>query len=128
MARKNIYRGYSSFEMEQSGSFRIVDIEAVKMDILNHIYTRKGERVRMPTFGTIIPDLAFEPLDTETMEILETELTKVFDYDPRVEMLDLVLEPDYDNNSLVAAVKLRYLELNLVDNMDINIQFGDGSF
>lgn len=124
--RKNLYVGYSSFQMETSGSFKVNDIEAVKLDLLNHIFTRRGERVRMPTFGTIIPDLAFEPLDGETMELLETELTKVFDYDPRVEMLDLVLEPDYDTHTLVAAAKLRYLELNLVDDMNINIQFGDG--
>ena len=123
LTRTGLYKGYSSFEFEASGSFRIIDIELVKLDLLNHIFTRRGERVHMPRFGTIIPDLVFEPLDDETLDTIESELTFVFNYDPRVELLDLTITPNPDGNSITAAARLLYIELDTEDLMNLNIQF-----
>lgn len=126
MARQNLYRGFSSFEYEAEGTFRVVDVELVKLDLLNHIFTRRGERVMMPNFGTSIPDLVFEPLDEETLEILESELRAVFDFDPRVALINLSLEPQYDNNTVTAGATLRYIELDVTDLMNLNITFEQG--
>lgn len=126
MPRTNLYRGYSSFEYQAKNTFKVIDVELVKLDLLNHIFTRKGERVRMPTFGTIIPDLVFEPLDEETIDIIESELNIVFDHDPRVELLDLKVVVGSDGSSVTAAALLRYIELDLTDLMNLNIQFEQG--
>lgn len=126
MVRENIYRGYSSFEYQARGTFRLRDIELVKMDILNHIFTRRGERVRLPRFGTIIPDLVFEPLDEETLDILESELEGVFDYDPRVERIQLNLNVGDDGQTVTVSALLRYIELDTTELMNFNIQFEDG--
>lgn len=120
---KGLYRGYSSYEYEKTKQFRLSDIELVKMDLLNHIYTRRGERVMMPNFGTRIPDMAFEPLDDITIDIIRNDLITVFNFDPRVEILDLQVIPDYDNNSIVVAARLLYIELNMVDTLELNIVF-----
>ncbi len=126
MARTNLYRGFSSFEYEANGTFKVTDVELVKLDLLNHIFTRKGERVRLPTFGTIIPDLVFEPLDEETIDILESELRVVFNYDPRVELLDLAIVTGSDGATVTASALLRFVELDLTDQMNLNIQFEQG--
>lgn len=118
-----VYRGYSSYEFQRVKTFGMSDIEIVKMDLLNHIFTRRGERVGMPTFGTQIPDLAFEPLDDITLDILRDELEMVVKFDPRVRLLSLNILPDYDNSSVIADVRLQYLELNLQDTMSINLKF-----
>lgn len=120
---KGLYKGYSSYEYEKTKQFKLADIELVKMDLLNHIYTRRGERVMMPTFGTRIPDMAFEPLDDITLDIIRNDLISVFNFDPRVEVLDLQVVPDYDNNSILAAARLLYIELNMVDTLELNIVF-----
>lgn len=125
-AENGLYKGFSSFEFENTGSFKINDIELIKLDLLNHIFTRRGERVMMPTFGTIIPDLVFEPLDEETLDQLESELRLVFDYDPRVELLDLVVTPDIDRNAVTAAVRILCIELDTVELMNLNIEFETG--
>lgn len=122
-AREGLYRGYSSFEFESTGSFKINDIELIKLDLLNHIFTRRGERVMMPRFGTIIPDLVFEPLDDETTEQVDSELRQVFDYDPRVELLQLDTVPDYDNNAVTASARIRCIELDTTELMNLNIEF-----
>lgn len=77
----------------------------------------------MPTFGTSIPDLVFEPLDEETVDALHEELVTVFDFDPRVTLLSLTVTPYYDENRVVANATLYYIELNLTEGMDINIEF-----
>lgn len=118
-----LYKGFSTYEYQQNKTFTLTDIELVKMDLLNHIYTRKGERVMMPNFGTRIPDLAFEPLDQVTLDILEEDLRAVIAFDPRVRLLEMRIIPYYDTNAVIASARLLYIELNITGNIDLNITF-----
>lgn len=120
--RQNLYRGYSSFEYERVGSFTVKDIDLVKLDLLNHIFTRKGSRVRMPQFGTTIPDMPFEMIDESLLEDLHSELTAVFEYDPRVKLIELRVIPYHDINTVMASATLLYVEFDVVDvlNLDFN--------
>ena len=125
MPRENLYKGYSSFEFEKSKTFTLRDVELVKLDLLNHIFTQRGTRIMMPTFGTTIPELTFEPLDDETLDELYEQVKAVLDFDPRVETINLVVVPDYDTNSVVVEASLFYIELDTVDDFNLNIQFED---
>lgn len=122
-----IYKGFSFHEFERKRTFSVTDIELVKLDLLNHIYTRKGERFYMSDFGTRIPDLPFEPLDEITISILREDLEYVVNYDPRVELMNIEIQPDYDNHSVSAKVTMKYIELNTVDTLDLHIEFQDFS-
>lgn len=121
---QGLYKGFSSFEFQRRKTFKLRDLELVKMDLLNHIFTKRGSRVMMPTFGTQIPEMAFEPLDAETIDIVESEVTRVLNFDPRVEILSLEVQPDYDQSSLYVGARVLYVELNLIDNLELNITFG----
>jgi len=118
-----LYKGFSSYEFERVKEFAISDVELVKLDLLNHIFTRRGSRVMMPTFGTVIPDLVFEPLDALTTEMLEDELRKVIDFDPRVEIVKFQLVVDEDAHSVALDAQLFYVELDIIDNFELNIVF-----
>jgi len=118
-----LYKGYSTFEYERNKSLKITDLELVKLDILNQIFTRKGERVMMPNFGSIVPDIVFEPLDDVTLAILEEDLNAVVNFDPRVDLLEFSLQPDYDNSLVTVHMKLLFVEFDLVDDVDLNILF-----
>ncbi len=118
-----IYRGFSTYKYQKQHKFILTDVELVKMDLLNYIYTKKGERVMMPNFGTRIPMLAFEPLDQITLDILEEDLRAAVNFDPRIKLVNLMIIPSYDQNYVVANLSVRYIELNIVGNIDINIQF-----
>lgn len=120
-----LYKGFSSYEYENIRSFAMKDVELVKMDLLNHIFTARGTRVMMPGFGTRIPTLVFEPLDDITLAILEEDLRYVFNYDPRVELLELVITPAYDQNTVTASARLLYVELNMTGTVDLNLEFGE---
>lgn len=121
--KRGLYRGYSSFEFQANKTFKVNDVNLVKLDLLNHIFTRRGERVMMPTFGTSIPLMVFEPLDDVTIESVRSDLLDVFEFDPRVDLLELAVVPDIDNHLIGVSARLFYVELAVTDDMEFNIQF-----
>ena len=119
----SVYKGFSSFQFEENKQFSQTDLELVKTDLIAHIFTSKGSRVMMPTFGSLIPDILFEPLDAITTELIEDELRACFEYDPRVELLNFDMQVDADRSSVQASAKLFYIELDRTDTLDLNLQF-----
>ncbi len=122
VTRRGLYRGFSSFEFQSRKSFKLRDVELVKLDLLNHIFTKRGERPMMPNFGTIIPELVFEPLTNELVDLITEEIVRVIDFDPRVELLDIEAQPNFDTSTVVVSAQTFYVELNLVDNLELNIE------
>lgn len=121
-----VYRGFSTANyLNGSKTFMLTNQELVKQDLLNHIYTIKGERPHLPFFGTRIPLLAFEPLDQKTLDIVRDDLTAVIDYDPRVSLIDMSISAMPDNNAIAAFVDLFYLELNVKETL--RLEFGTAS-
>ncbi len=118
-----LYRGFSLHEFRANQTTKLSDLDLVKMNLLTHIYTRRGERVMMSQFGTRIPDLVFEPLTKEAVDIVREDLQYVFDYDPRVELLSLTVEPLWDESAIIASATIKYVELNLKDSIPLRIEF-----
>ena len=114
-----------SLGLENSGNntFILTDIQLVERNIQNHIFTKIGSRVMMPKFGSLIPDLLFEPMDEDTIFRCKTELEKVVNYDPRVKLNNIIVTPVYDSNTLNVTINLYYVELNVTQNMNFNLEF-----
>lgn len=120
----SLYRGFSTNSyLRNKHSFRLSDVDIVKRDLLNHIFTKRGERYMMPSFGTTIPDLVFEPLDDTTVEEVRTQLNYVFNYDPRVKLIDLNVFAVPDLNGIIASAVLQYIELDVVNRFDLHLEF-----
>lgn len=118
-----IYKGFSFFRYQYDKSIVATDIALVKTDLFNHIFTKKGSRIKMPNFGTTIPDMLFEPLTEDLLLDLQSQLEYVFKYDPRVEIVSLNIYPFYDTQSVYAVADLNYKELNVTDRFDLNLEF-----
>lgn len=118
--KKALYRGFSTAEFQKSRSFGLTNQELVKRDLLNYIYTIPGERPHMPDFGTRIPLLTFELLDDITLNIIREDLKKAIAADPRLELIDLVVLAIPDSNAIVAALDVRYLELNVTETIRLD--------
>lgn len=120
------YHGFSSAQyLSTKQNMTVTGIAAVKRDLMNHIFTRKGERLMMPRFGTTIPDLTFEPIDDTTVQEVRDQLTYVFNYDPRVRIVDLAVYAVPDMNGIIASAVLQYVELDAVDRFDLHIEFNN---
>ena len=126
MTSRALYRGFSTANHRSNPSkgFITADMETVKQDLLNHIYTIPGERVMMPSFGTRIPEMAFEPLDQNSLDIIESDLRRVVNYDPRVELIDISVNALPNNNAVVVYMDLRYLELGVTETMKLEFTVG----
>lgn len=117
------YKGISLNSYEDDKNILLKDVEIVKQDLLNNIFTTKGERVMMPNFGTTIQQLLFQPLDESTLILLEQEFIEVFNYDPRVEIIDLTVNPIYEEKAVVVIAELNYIEINFNDTLEIRLDF-----
>jgi len=118
------YRGFSTASGDPTKGFALSGTALINQDLLNHIYTVPGERVMLPDFGTRISLLAFEPLDQDTISIIDEDLRKVFSYDPRVRLLDLAIQALPNNNAIVAYADLQYLELNVTETLKLEFPVG----
>jgi phage baseplate assembly protein W len=107
------YRGLST--IGQNKKFRLTDIELVKRDLLNHFQIRKGEKLMNPNFGSIIWNMLFEPLTTETKKAILDDVNNVVKYDPRLSVDDVVLtEQQY---GLQIQITLTYLPTDQTTTM-----------
>ena len=74
------FKGFSTVN-KQHTDWRLYDIDLAKQDLLNEIYTRKGERLMSPSFGYIVWDLLFDPLTEEVKSALEDDTIRIT-FDP----------------------------------------------
>jgi len=123
MANRNLYKGISFDNFSRNKSLKLFDVDLIKKDLLNNIFTRRGERVKMFTYGTRIPDLVFEPLDEEALNVIEEDIRGVVIGEPRVSLVDLRIVPLYDRSVVIVSVVLFYIELDFTDTLSVNITF-----
>lgn len=119
---KKFYVGFSTKNYEEiGGGFDVYNVECVEQDLLNAIFTVKGERLMMPEYGTRIPLMTFEPGDQYSIDIIRSDLETVFEQDPRVELLNLDVIPSLEQNALVVSAKLNYIEFNVTKDLFLTI-------
>ena len=117
-ASGRVYRGFSSVAGVKSN--QLYDVALIKQDLLNHFYTRKGERVMDPEFGSIIWDLLYEPIDESTKEDLIEDCKTIIASDPRVQLIDLIL--DDVGNGIRVDIQLNVLPFNQQASMQVNFE------
>jgi len=116
MANKPNFIGLSTIN-KQKPPYTLVDFDLVKRDLLNHFNTRKGERVMLPEYGTIIYDLLMDPLDTATKSLILEDATRVIEEEPRV-TLDSIELTDLESAVLVEA-QVTYLPSGITEELAI---------
>ncbi len=92
--RGTTYKGFSTVAGVKSN--QLYDMDIIKQDLLNHFYTRKGERVMNPEFGSIIWDMLYEPLDESTKEDIMDDCRRIINQDPRVSLVSAHID-EYEN-------------------------------
>lgn len=119
---KRYYKGFSTRSYEdRGGNFATYNQQCVEEDLLNEIFTVRGDRLMMPDYGTRIPIMTFEPNDEESAAIIRSDLNAVFSHDPRVEVLNLDVIPATEKSAFIAIAKLRYVEFNVVKDLYLEV-------
>lgn len=77
------------------------DEKLLKNDLLQLLLTLPGERVMLPEFGTDLRAIIFDQLDDAMLEMLKVNIsTAIMQFEPRVKIQALYLQPDYDRHGL----------------------------
>mgnify|MGYP001406253965 FL=1 len=96
--------GFSTVDKVKA-PYSLVDGDVVVRDLLNEFYTKKGERLMRPNFGSVIWDLLMNPNTRDLENLVRKDIERIIDKDPRAELLDLriaVLE-----QGIKASVKIQ---------------------
>ena len=115
---RGTYKGFSTVAGVKSN--QLYDIDLIKQDLTNHFYTRKGERVMNPNFGSIVWDMLYEPLDAANKDEIVEDCKVIIAKDPRVELQDLnVMEYE---SGLRINIGINILPYNKTATMLLNFE------
>ena len=97
--------------------------EQTKYNIINFMLTDTRERPFNPNFGLGLRSRLFEQISTDTVSNLEIHIrSKVEDYFPNIEILDLSVTGDTDRNAINIYFSYRMKNINENDSVVIKIQ------
>ena len=117
------YKGFSTVNTNTE-NFSLYDFELIKQDLFNHFYTRQGERLMQPEFGTIIWDLLFEPLTPEIKNLVLENINQIVNYDPRVKAENVIVTA-YDQGIQVQCT-LIFLPYNISQTLQLRFDQANG--
>ena len=112
------YIGYSS--IGQLAESRILtDKDLAKRDLMNHFYTRRGERVVNPEFGSIIWEMLFEPMDSYTEQVVQDDVERIINSDPRWNLISTFLQKP-DDHTINVHAKIEYVDTGTAEELYLN--------
>lgn len=112
-----IYIGFSTVDSNIKKT-KWADLELIKRDLVNTFYTRKGERLMMPDFGSIIWDMLFEPMIEDNINAMIQDCYSIVNADGRVSLTNIDLV-EYENG-IQMTLELYYAPANTVDIFTLN--------
>jgi hypothetical protein len=116
------YRGFSTLQSRKN--YVLTDFELARQDLINYFNIRRGEKLMQPTFGSIIWDQLFEPLDEATQQLITADVTKIVSYDPRLSVGQVAVTQE--DHGFLIQLTLAYVPTNqqatLMLNFDRNSQ------
>ena len=85
---------------------------AIARSVRNLVLTIQGERPFQPVLGTGVSRLLFENMDKLTASAIRSEIrTTIESYEPRVEINEILVEPDFEGNAM--HVTLQYFIIGI---------------
>ena len=85
---------------------------AIARSVRNLVLTIQGESPFQPVLGTGVNNLLFDNMDKLTASAIRSELrTTIENYEPRVEINEIIVEPDFEGNAM--HVTLQYFIIGM---------------
>ena len=121
--RDRKYRGFSTVN-PNTENYNLFDYELIKQDLFNHFYTRQGERLMNPTYGTIIWDIIFEPLTPQIKDLITQNVNTIINYDPRLQAENVIVS-SYESGIQIQCT-LKFLPYNLQQSLQLRFDQANG--
>ena len=87
---------------------------AIARAVRNIVSTTPGEKFFNPEFGSSISEILFENVDDITAVSIQDEIRNCLgNYEPRVELIDVFVDPNFDENQFDVTITYRIIGVDL---------------
>jgi len=88
---------------------------AIARSIRNLVLTLPGERFFNENLGSNVSKTVFENLDNVSASIIQSEIeNSINNYEPRVNLRDVKVRPDFDNNSFDVTITYEIIGIDVL--------------
>lgn len=92
----------------------IRDANAIARSVRNIVFTLPGEKFFNPNFGSNITAALFENIDEFSANIIRDEIkNSIENYEPRVKLIEVNVEPQYDDYNFNVMVQYEIIGANI---------------
>ena len=87
---------------------------AIARSIRNIVFTQPGEKFFNPEFGSRVSESLFEIVDeVSTIAIRDEIRSSIINYEPRVNLLDVLVNPNPDDNEMNVTIKYEIVGIDI---------------
>ena len=87
---------------------------AIARAVRNIVLTSPGEKLFNPEFGSSISEILFENVDDITAISIQDEISSSLkNYEPRVELIDVNVDPNFDQNQFDVRITYRIVGVDI---------------
>ena len=87
---------------------------AIARAVRNIVLTTPGEKFFDPDFGSSVSEILFENVDDITAISIEDEIKNCLaNYEPRVELIDVNVDPNFDQNQFDVIISYRIIGVDI---------------
>ena len=87
---------------------------AIARAVRNIVSTIPGEKLFDPEFGSTVSEILFENLNDITAVSIRDEIrSSLRNYEPRVELIDVNVDPNFDENQFDVLIKYRIIGVDI---------------
>ena len=88
--------------------------QAIARSVRNIVFTTPGEKFFDPDFGSSVGEILFENVDDITAVSIRDEIrSSLSNYEPRVELIDVEVDPNFDENQFDVLIKYRIIGVDI---------------
>ena len=87
---------------------------AIARAVRNIVSTTPGEKLFNPEFGSSVSEILFENVDDITAVSIKDEIkSSLNNYEPRVELIDVNVDPNFDQNQFDVIISYRIIGVDI---------------
>ena len=87
---------------------------AIARAVRNIVSTTPGEKLFDPDFGSSVSEILFENVDDITAVSIKDEIrSSLTNYEPRVELIDVEVDPNFDENQFDVLITYRIIGVDI---------------
>ena len=87
---------------------------AIARAVRNIVLTTPGEKFFDPDFGSSVGEILFENVDDITAVSIRDEIkSSLSNYEPRVELIDVEVDPNFDENQFDVLITYRIIGVDI---------------